>query len=62
MTSATTTSARARGRLSQQSKTNLERLALAAALIVGVLAALIIGVSIGNAARKRIDKWGHGYS
>jgi hypothetical protein len=31
------------------------------ALIVGVLAALIAGVSIGSAARKRIDKWGHGY-
>jgi hypothetical protein len=31
------------------------------ALIAGVLAALIANVSIGGAARKRIDKWGHGY-
>jgi uncharacterized integral membrane protein len=30
-------------------------------LIVGVLAALITGISIGSAAGKRIDKWGHGY-
>jgi hypothetical protein len=61
VTSATTTPARARARLSQHSKRNLERLALTAALIVGVIAALITGASIGSAVRKRIDKWGHGY-
>jgi hypothetical protein len=32
-----------------------------AALIVSGLAALIASISIGSAARKRIDKWGHGY-
>jgi hypothetical protein len=31
------------------------------ALITGVLAGLIIGIGIGNAARKRIDRWTHGY-
>ena len=61
MTSATTTPARAPARLSQHSKTNIERLVLIAALIVGVIAALITGVSLGSAVRKRIDKWGHGY-
>ena len=33
-------------------------------LAVGVftaLFALIVGIAIGAAARKRIDKWGHGY-
>jgi hypothetical protein len=47
--------------LSQRSKRDLERLALTAALAVGVIAALITGVAIGSAVRKRIDKWGHGY-
>jgi hypothetical protein len=32
-----------------------------AALILGGLAALIAGISIGSAARKRIDRWRHGY-
>jgi hypothetical protein len=31
------------------------------ALITGGLAGLIIGIGIGNAARKRIDRWVHGY-
>jgi hypothetical protein len=33
------------------------------ALITGGLAGLIIGIGIdiGNAARKRIDRWAHGY-
>jgi hypothetical protein len=33
----------------------------ALALITGGLAGLIIGIGIGNAARKRIDKWVYGY-
>lgn len=32
------------------------------ALISSSLAVLILGIVIGNAARKRIDKWAHGYS
>jgi hypothetical protein len=31
------------------------------ALITGGLAGLIIGIGIGNAGRKRIDKWVQGY-
>jgi hypothetical protein len=30
------------------------------ALITGGLVGLIIGIGIGNAARKRIDRWAHG--
>jgi hypothetical protein len=45
----------------QNSKQKFVRLALTSALILSVLAALIIGVALGNAARKRIDKWGHAY-
>jgi hypothetical protein len=30
------------------------------ALITGGMAGLIIGIGIGNAARKRIDKWARG--
>ena len=48
-------------RLSPDSTRNLERLALMAALVVGVSGALITGVVIGSAVRKRIDKLGHGY-
>jgi hypothetical protein len=32
-----------------------------AALIISSVAALIIGITIGNAARKRMDKWAHAY-
>jgi hypothetical protein len=31
-------------------------------LIIGWLAGLLIGIAIGNAARKRIDRATHGYS
>jgi len=31
-------------------------------LITASLAALIAGIVIGNAARKRIDRWGHAIS
>jgi len=30
-------------------------------LVIATLAALIAGIAIGNAARKRIDRWGHAY-
>jgi len=32
------------------------------AVIFSTLAVLAAGITIGNAARKRIDRWGHGYS
>ena len=48
-------------RIGQDSRKNLERLTLTTALIVSTLSALIIGIVVGAAARKRIDKWGHGY-
>jgi hypothetical protein len=48
-------------RIGQDSRNNLERLTLTTALIVSTLSALIIGIIVGAAARKRIDKWGHGY-
>jgi hypothetical protein len=45
----------------QSAKHNLSKPAGALALITGGLAGLIIGIGIGNAARKRIDRWVHGY-
>jgi len=30
-------------------------------LVIATLAALITGIAIGNAARKRIDRWRHAY-
>jgi len=38
----------------------LARLAAAATLIISSLVMLIAGILIGNAARKRIDRWSHG--
>jgi hypothetical protein len=48
-------------RRSQSSKQQLARLAGRPALIAATLAALITGIAIGNAARKRIDRWAHAY-
>jgi F0F1-type ATP synthase membrane subunit c/vacuolar-type H+-ATPase subunit K len=31
------------------------------ALIISGLAILCGGIAIGNAARKRVDRWAHGY-
>ncbi len=45
----------------RSAKHNLGKLAGALVLITSGLAALIIGIGIGNAARKRIDRWAHGY-
>ena len=42
-------------------KHHLGKLAGALTLITGGLAGLIIGIGIGNAARKRIDRLAHGY-
>jgi hypothetical protein len=42
-------------------KRKLGKLSGAPALIISSVAALIIGITIGNAARKRMDKWAHAY-
>lgn len=42
-------------------KRKLGKLSGALALIISSVAALIIGITIGNAARKRMDKWAHAY-
>ena len=48
--------------LSESSKRTFARLAgLSTAIIAGV-AMLLVGILIGSAARKRIDRWSHGIS
>jgi hypothetical protein len=47
---------------SELSKRRLARLAGASTLITASVAMLIAGILIGNAARKRIDRWSHGIS
>jgi lipid-binding SYLF domain-containing protein len=50
----------------QNGKQDLVKLAKGLALISSALAVLtvgiVIGIVIGNAARKRIDRWAHGFS
>jgi hypothetical protein len=48
--------------LSESSKRALPRLAGTPALIAASVAMLIAGILIGNAARKRVDRWSHGIS
>jgi len=48
--------------LSEASKRRLVRLAGASTLITAGVAMLAVGILIGNAARKRIDRWSHGIS
>jgi hypothetical protein len=43
-------------------KQDLVKLAKGLALISSALAVLTVGIVIGNAARKRIDRWAHGFS
>jgi hypothetical protein len=50
-----------RGSPDRSRKRNLAKLAGALVLFASVLAVLVIGVAIGNATRKRIDRWTHGY-
>jgi hypothetical protein len=45
----------------QSAKHHLGKPAGELALITGGLAGLIIGIGIGNAARKHIDRWAHEY-
>jgi len=47
--------------LGEGSKRKPSRLAGPPALIATSLAMLIVGIVIGNAARKRIDRWTHAY-
>ena len=48
--------------LSASSKRSLARLAGASTAITAGVVMLIVGIFIGNAARKRIDRWSHGIS
>jgi hypothetical protein len=48
--------------LSESSKRKLARFAGTSAVITASLTALVIGIAIGNMARKRIDRLAHGYS
>jgi hypothetical protein len=48
--------------VSESSKRKLARLAGTSTLLTASLTALTIGIFIGNAARKRIDRATHGYS
>jgi len=46
--------------ISDSSRRTLGRLAGASALIISSVVALIVGIAIGSAARKRIDRMSHG--
>ena len=48
--------------ISESSKRKLARFAGASTVLTASLTALAIGIFIGNAARKRIDRATHGYS
>ena len=48
--------------LSEQSKRTFVRLAGMSTVIIASVAMLIVGILIGSAARKRIDRWSHGIS
>jgi len=48
--------------LSETSKRTLARLAGTSKVIIASVAMLIVGILIGSAARKRIDRWSHGIS
>ena len=48
--------------LSESSKRTFARLAGMSTLIIASVAMLLVGILIGSAARKRIDRWSHGIS
>ena len=48
--------------LSEQSKRTFARLAGMSTLIIASVVMLLVGILIGSAARKRIDRWSHGIS
>jgi hypothetical protein len=45
--------------LSEDSKRTIVRMATTVMVAGAALAALAAGIAIGNAARKRLDKWAH---
>jgi hypothetical protein len=55
-----TATARPPAAISDSSRQKLGRLAGASTVIISSVVALIVGIVIGNAARKRIDRWSHG--
>jgi len=48
--------------ISESSKRTFARLAGASTLIIASVAMLVVGILIGSAARKRIDRMSHGIS
>jgi hypothetical protein len=48
--------------ISESSKRKVARLAGTSTVLIASVTALTIGIFIGNAARKRIDRATHGYS
>ncbi len=48
--------------ISETSKRTFARLAGMSTAIIAGLAMLLVGILIGSAARKRIDRWSHGIS
>ena len=48
--------------ISDESRRRLARMAWTSSLIISNLAMLIVGILIGSAARKRIDRMSHGIS
>ena len=55
-----TATARRPAAISDSSRRKLARMAWASSLIISSLVMLTAGILIGNAARKRIDRWSHG--
>ena len=57
-----TATAEAATAISETSKRTLARLAGTSKVIIAGVAMLVVGILIGSAARKRIDRWSHGIS
>ena len=57
-----TATARPGPALSESSKRTFARLAGMSTVIIAGVGMLIVGILIGSAARKRIDRWSHGIS
>jgi hypothetical protein len=48
--------------ISETSRRTFARLAGMSTVIIAGVAMLVVGILIGSAARKRIDRWSHGIS
>ena len=57
-----TATAEAAAAISETSKRTFARLAGMSTVIIAGVAMLVVGILIGSAARKRIDRWSHGIS